>query len=64
MLGSIDREETSKDSGRIIVLADRLLEIQKQIEIPVTPVHEKNMHRKATLSKVQRKINKALEAKP
>ncbi|KKM68908.1 hypothetical protein LCGC14_1456180 [marine sediment metagenome] len=54
--------DATDDNIRIVVLADRLLEIQNQMEVPVTPPLKKNMHRKMILSKVQGKINTAKEA--
>lgn len=50
------------DIIRIIVLADRLLEIKADLKVPVTSPHEKNRHRSLILSQVQRKINRAKEA--
>ena len=54
--------DTTEDSGRIIVLADRLTELQEELKVPVTPPHKKNMNRQMVLSKVQKKINVAKEA--
>ncbi len=50
------------DNARIVVLADRLLGIQGQMEVPVTPPLKTNMHRNTMLSQAQRKINLAMEA--
>ncbi len=53
--------DTTDDTTRITILADRLLEIQGQMEVPVTPPLKNNMQRNMVLSKVQKKINTALE---
>jgi hypothetical protein len=53
---------TTDDNARVTVLADRLLRIQSELKVPLTPHHEKNRHRSMILSQAQRKINKAKEA--
>jgi len=49
------------DNTRIVKLAHRLEEIQDKLEIPVTPPHERNLHRRMILGKVDRKITVAKE---
>jgi len=54
--------DATNNSARIAVLAGRLLQLQGQLKVPVTPPLKKNMYRNIMLSKVQGKINKAEEA--
>ncbi len=53
--------DATDDNTRIAKLAHRLEEIQDKLEIPVTPPHEGNLHRRMILSRVDKKITAAKE---
>ncbi|KKL47586.1 hypothetical protein LCGC14_2334050 [marine sediment metagenome] len=50
---------TSEDDARVLVLADRLLEIKAELKIPVTSPHAKNLHRTLILGKTEKRISEA-----